>query len=101
MSIHRDRITVMMKKDHNWIVTNFKKDSDFFKMIVSKNQNRINFNSAKDMMKHERVQKSRSQGIRVVSDNMKYKQVTVYAYWENLNNPKSGNASVVCSNIMI
>lgn len=55
-----------------------------------------------NMMKHDRRHKHGS-GQRVVSntmtDSLRYKQVTEAAYWANLYNNKSGNASVVASNI--
>ena len=53
-----------------------------------------------------RRKKSGSGGVRLsaksdeyTTDNLHYKQVTESAYWANLSNSKSGNASVVASNI--
>lgn len=34
-----------------------------------------------------------------LQERIEYKQITSYAYWENLNNAKSGKASVVASRI--
>ena len=57
---------------------------------------------ARRMMKTETVKKSGS-GSRICNNSINspvaYKQVTSYAYWANLDNAKSGNASVVASNI--
>lgn len=71
------------------------------KKIMHKNS----FADYKNMMKHERKKKSSSGGVRLTknceytTDNLHYKQVTESAYWANLSNCKSGNASVVASNI--
>lgn len=57
---------------------------------------------ALEMMKHERRHKSGA-GAReyknAINGSLAYKQVTELAYWANLNNSKSGNASVVAANI--
>lgn len=63
------------------------------------------FADYENMMKHSRRKKSGSGGVRLMknceytTDSLRYKQVTEPAYWANLNNSKSGNASVVASNI--
>lgn len=56
------------------------------------------------MMDHDRKKKRGTGGVRLsaksdeyTTDSVHYKQVTECAYWENLNNSKSGNASVVAS----
>lgn len=66
----------------------------------------LQFCDYENMMKHDRKKKSGSGGVRLsaksdeyTTDNLRYKQVTECAYWANLNNSKSGNASVVASNI--
>lgn len=58
------------------------------------------------MMDHPRKKKHGTGGVRLsaksdeyTTDSLRYKQVTEAAYWENLGNIKSGNASVVASNI--
>ena len=58
------------------------------------------------MMDHPRKKKSATGGVRLsaksdeyTTDAVRYKQVTECAYWANLNNSKSGNASVVASRI--
>ena len=58
------------------------------------------------MMDHPRNKKSATGGVRLsaksdeyTTDAVRYKQVTECAYWANLNNSKSGNASVVASSI--
>ena len=64
-----------------------------------------NFSDYENMMRHSRRKKSGSGGVRIMkncdytTDNLRYKQVTEPAYWANLNNAKSGNASVVASSI--
>lgn len=56
----------------------------------------------KSMMKHDTVHKKGS-GSRIcdnqINGPLKYKQVTELAYWENLDNFHSGNASVVAAGI--
>ena len=59
-----------------------------------------------NMMDHSRKKKSATGGVRLsektdeyTTDAVRYKQVTECAYWANLNNSKSGNASVVASSI--
>ena len=58
------------------------------------------------MMDHPRKNKRGTGGVRLsektdeyTTDAVRYKQVTECAYWANLNNSKSGNASVVASSI--
>ena len=58
------------------------------------------------MMDHPRKKKSATGGVRLsaksdeyTTDAVRYKQVTECAYWANLNDSKSGNASVVASSI--
>ena len=58
------------------------------------------------MMDHPRKKKSATGGVRLsektdeyTTDAVRYKQVTELAYWANLNDSKSGNASVVASSI--
>lgn len=60
----------------------------------------------KNMMRHDRRKKSGSGGVRLsaksdeyTTDALRYNQVTESAYWANLNNSKSGNASMIASNI--
>lgn len=71
------------------------------KKIMHKNS----FADYENMMRHSRRKKSGSGGVRLMknceytTDNLRYKQVTESAYWANLSNSKSGNASVVASNI--
>ena len=69
-----------------------------------KPQQTINLNSM--MQDCIRRKKSGSGGVRLsaksdeyTTDSLHYKQVTESAYWANLSNSKSGNASVVASNI--
>lgn len=59
-----------------------------------------------NMMKHERKNKRGTGGVRLsaksdeyTTDAVRYKQVTESAYWANLSDSKSGNASVVASSI--
>lgn len=60
-----------------------------------------------NMMRHDRCKKkSGSGGVRFsaksdeyTTDSLRYKQVTESAYWANLSDSKSGNASVIASNI--
>ena len=66
----------------------------------------ITMRDYENMMKHDRKKKSGSGGVRLsaksdeyTTDSLRYKQVTESAYWANLSNSKSGNASVVASNI--
>lgn len=65
----------------------------------------ITLRDYESMMKHDRKKKSGSGGVRLLqnceytTDNLRYKQVTESAYWANLSNSRSGNASVVASNI--
>ncbi len=57
---------------------------------------------AEKLMKKETVCKQGKGGrIRdnIINNPVNYRQVTEYAYWENLNNAHSGNASVVASHI--
>ena len=58
------------------------------------------------MMDHPHKKKCSTGGMRLskksdeyITDAVRYKQVTESAYWANLENSKSGNASVVASNI--
>lgn len=58
------------------------------------------------MMDHDRKHKHGTGGVRlskksdqITTDSLRYKQGTEAAYWANLNNSKSGNASVVASSI--
>ena len=58
------------------------------------------------MMDHPRKNKRGTGGVRLsektdeyTTDSLHYKQVTESAYWANLSNSKSGNASVVASSI--
>ena len=58
------------------------------------------------MMDHPRKNKRGTGGVRLsektdeyTTDAVRYKQVTECAYWANLNDSKSGNASVVASSI--
>ena len=58
------------------------------------------------MMDHPRKNKRGTGGVRLsektdeyTTDAVRYKQVTESAYWANLNDSKSGNASVVASSI--
>ena len=58
------------------------------------------------MMDHPRKKKSATGGVRLsektdeyTTDAVRYKQVTESAYWANLSDSKSGNASVVASSI--
>ena len=58
------------------------------------------------MMDHPRKNKRGTGGVRLsektdeyTTDAVRYKQVTEAAYWANLNNSKSANASVVASSI--
>ena len=58
------------------------------------------------MMDHPRKNKRSTGGVRLsaksnnrTTDALRYKQVTEAAYWANLNNSKSGSASVVASSI--
>ena len=58
------------------------------------------------MMEHPRKNKRGTGGVRLsektdeyTTDAVRYKQVTECAYWANLNDSKSGNASVVASSI--
>lgn len=60
------------------------------------------------LMKHDRKRKNGSGGVRlnayndtICTEQIKYKQVTEAAYFANLNNAKSGNASVVASGIKL
>ena len=59
-----------------------------------------------NMMKHDRKNKRGTGGVRLsektdeyTTDAVRYKQVTELAYWANLSDSKSGNASVVASSI--
>ena len=58
-----------------------------------------------NFMRHERRHKRGTGGVILgkncgqTTDNLHYKQVTESAYWANLDNMKSGNASVVASSI--
>lgn len=59
-----------------------------------------------NMMKHPRKKKTTTGGVRLFSklneyttDAIRYKQVTEDAYWANLENSKSGNASIVANSI--
>ena len=71
---------------------------------AQKPQQTINLNSM--MQDCIRRKKSGSGGVRLsaksdeyTTDSLRYKQVTEPAYWANLSNSKSGNASVTASNI--
>ena len=54
-------------------------------------------------MKHERRKKNGGGGSRIstseINGALAFRQVTELAYWENLYNARSGNASVVAANI--
>lgn len=59
-----------------------------------------------NMMKHDRKHKRGTGGVRLseksdeyTTDAIRYKQVTECAYWANLDDAKSGKASVVASSI--
>lgn len=58
---------------------------------------------ARDLMKHERRKKNGGGGSRIstseINGSLAFRQVTELAYWENLYNARSGNASVVAANI--
>ena len=65
-------------------------------------QNFVTDQDAANMMRHDRKHKSgsgRRDFVNTITDSMRFKQVTELAYWENLNNSKSGNASVVAAHI--
>ena len=71
---------------------------------AQKPQQTINLNSM--MQDCIRRKKSGSGGVRLsaksdeyTTDSLRYKQVTEPAYWANLSNSKSGNASITASNI--
>ena len=58
------------------------------------------------MMEHPRKKKSSTGGVRLssrideqITDALRYKQVTECAYWANLDDPKSGKASIVANSI--
>ena len=90
-------ITVMMRRNNKWTVETacVKLEDEIIRKRIHERQN------YEGMMKHERAKKSSGMRKSGCSESMKYKQVTVYAYWENLYNSKSGNASVVCANMLI
>jgi hypothetical protein len=65
--------------------------------------NFITDEQAVDMMKCKNTVHKSGSGTRInnntINNPVQYKQVTSYAYWANLYDVKSGNASVVASNI--
>ena len=65
----------------------------------------LSYNDYKNMMKHDRKKKkgsgSRSTNSEVFTDGIRYNQITQYAYYENLENYKSGRASMIASNIRL
>lgn len=74
---------------------------------INKPQSRLNpVYDYEKMMDHERRKKSGTGGVRLskksdeyTTDNLRYNQVTESAYWANMHNAKSGNASIIASSI--
>ena len=100
MATHPDHLTVMIKYRNDWFVKSVKSGSELYDFITRKRLS-LSEKSAESLMAHERVKKKKSQAVGGAGENLQYKQVTVYAYWANLENSKSGNASVVASNCYV
>lgn len=97
MHTEKKRITVMVRRKDNWFVKVITPEDSFYKAIIRRRLSMSN-DYATSLMAHDRARKKKSQASGGSSENLTYKQVTVYAYWANLENSKSGNASVVASN---
>lgn len=72
---------------------------------TGKIRHELNDADFENMMRHERRKKSGTGGVILgkfcgqTTDNLRYKQVTELAYWANLDNARSGNASIVASSV--
>lgn len=69
-------------------------------------KHKLNMHDYQNMMKHSQKKKKGSSGVRLLknsenctTEKLKYKQVTEAAYWCNLYETHSGNASVVAQSI--